>query len=58
MSVSSLQKTSPYDLFEDDIKVITDNSDFCEVILVFGLPKVKWKVDEESGSMMPLNVTT
>jgi hypothetical protein len=24
----------------------------------FNLPKIKWKVDEESGSMMPLNVTS
>jgi hypothetical protein len=24
----------------------------------FNLPKIKWKVDEESGSMIPLNVTS
>jgi hypothetical protein len=37
-----------YDLFVEDIEVITDNSDLCDVILV----------DEESGSVLPLNVTT
>jgi hypothetical protein len=41
-----------YDLFVEDIAAITDNSDLCDVILVLGdfnLPKVRWKVDEESG---------
>jgi hypothetical protein len=50
-----------YDLFVEDIEVITDSSDFSDVILVlddFNLPKVRWKVDEESGSVLPLNVTT
>jgi hypothetical protein len=50
-----------YDLFVEDIEVITDNSDLCAVILVLGdfnLPKVRWKIDEESGSVLPLNVTT
>jgi hypothetical protein len=50
-----------YDLFVEDIEAITDNSDLCDVILVLGdfnLLKVKWKVDEESGSEWPLNVTT
>jgi hypothetical protein len=50
-----------YDLFVEDIEAITDNSDLCDVILVLGdfnLPRVIWKVDEESGSVLPLNVTT
>jgi hypothetical protein len=41
-----------YELFVEDIEVITDNSDLCDVILVLGdfnLPTVRWKVDEESG---------
>jgi hypothetical protein len=33
------------------IEVITDHSDF-------NFPRVRWKVDEESGSVMPLNVKT
>jgi hypothetical protein len=48
-------------IFVEDIEAITDNSDFCDVILVldyFDLPKVRWKVDEESGFVLPLNVTT
>jgi hypothetical protein len=50
-----------YDLFVEDIEAITDNSDLCDVILALGdlnLPKVRWKVDEASGSVLPLNVTT
>jgi hypothetical protein len=50
-----------YDLFVEDIEAITDNSDLCDVILFLGdfnLPKVIWKVDEEIGSVLPLNVTT
>jgi hypothetical protein len=49
------------DLIVEDIGAITDNSDFCDVILVLGdfnLLKVRWKVDEESGSVLSLNVTT
>jgi hypothetical protein len=45
----------------EDIEAITDNSDLCDVILVLGhfnLPRVRWKVDEESGYVLPLNVTT
>jgi hypothetical protein len=41
------------DLFVEDIEVITDSSDLCDVILVLGdfnLQKGRWKVDEESGS--------
>jgi hypothetical protein len=54
-------KKHAYDLFVEDRKVITDNSYLCGVILVLGdfnLPKVRWKVDEESDSVVPLNVTT
>jgi hypothetical protein len=43
------------------IEAITDNSDLCDVNLVFGdfnLPKVRRKVDEKSGSVLSLNVTT
>jgi hypothetical protein len=50
-----------YDLFVEDVKAITDTSDLCDVIVVLGgfnLLKVRWKVDEESGSVLPLNVTT
>jgi hypothetical protein len=50
----------PNELFVEDIEAITDNSGLRDVILVpgdFNLPKVKKKVGEESGSMMPLNVT-
>jgi Reverse transcriptase (RNA-dependent DNA polymerase)/Endonuclease-reverse transcriptase len=50
-----------YDLFVEDIEVISDNSECRDVILVLGdfnLPKIRWKVDDESGSVMPLNVTT
>jgi hypothetical protein len=50
-----------YDLFVEDIKAITNNSELCDVNLVLGdfnLPKVRWKVNEESGSVLPLNVTT
>jgi hypothetical protein len=50
-----------YELFVEDIEAITDNSGLRDIILVLGdfnLPKVKWKVDEESGLMMPLNVTS
>jgi hypothetical protein len=50
-----------YELFVKDIETITDNSGLRDFILIFGdfnLPKVKWKVDEESGSMIPLNVTS
>jgi hypothetical protein len=50
-----------YDLFVEDIEAITDNSDLCDVILVLGdfnLPKIRWKVDEGSCSVFPLNVTT
>jgi hypothetical protein len=49
------------DLFVEDIEAIMDNSDLCDVVLVLGdlnLPRVRWKVDEESGSVLPLNVTT
>jgi hypothetical protein len=45
-----------YDLFVEDIEAITDNSDLCDVIIVhgdFNLPKIRWKVDEESGSVLP-----
>jgi hypothetical protein len=48
-------------LFVEDIEAITDNSGLRHVILIIGdfnLPKVKWKFDEESGSMIPLNVTS
>jgi hypothetical protein len=38
----------------EDIDVITDNSDLGD----YNLAKVRWKVDEESGSVMLLNVTT
>jgi hypothetical protein len=44
-----------------DVKAIMDNSDLCDVIMVLGgfnLPKIRWKVDEESGSVLLLNVTT
>jgi hypothetical protein len=47
------------ELFVENIEAITDNSGLRDVTLIFGnfnLPKVKWKVDEESGSMNPLNV--
>jgi hypothetical protein len=47
--------------FVEDIEAITDNSGLRDVILILGdfnLPKVKWKVDEESGSIVPLNVTS
>jgi hypothetical protein len=50
-----------YKLFVEDVKAITDNSGLRDVMLVLGdfnLPKFKLKVDEESGSMMPLNVTS
>jgi hypothetical protein len=50
-----------YELFVEDIEAITDNSELRDVILILGdfnLPKVKRKVVEESGSMMPLNVTS
>jgi hypothetical protein len=50
-----------YDLFVEDFEAITDNSDLCDVILVLGdfnLPKVRRKVDGESGSVLPLNLTT
>jgi hypothetical protein len=50
-----------YELFVEDIEAITDNSGLRDVILFLGdfnLPKLKWKVDEESGSMIPLNVTS
>jgi hypothetical protein len=50
-----------YELFVEDIKAITDNSGLRDVILILGyfnLPKVKWKFDEESGSLIPLNVTS
>jgi hypothetical protein len=45
----------------EDIEAITDNSELRDVILVLGdfnLPTFKMKVDEESGSMMPFNVTS
>jgi hypothetical protein len=45
----------------EDIEAITDNSGLRDFILIlsdFNLPKVKWKIDEESGSMIPLNVTS
>jgi hypothetical protein len=45
------------DLFVEDIKAITDNSDLILVLCDFKLPKVRWKIDEESG-YVPLNVTT
>jgi hypothetical protein len=38
----------------EDIDVITDNSNLSD----FNLAKVRWKVDEESGSVMLSNVTT
>jgi hypothetical protein len=50
-----------YDLFVEDIEAITDNSDLCDVILALGdlnWLKFRWKVDEKSGSVLPLNVTT
>jgi hypothetical protein len=42
------------------VKTFTDNNELRDVVVLgdFNLPKVKWKVDEESGSMMPLNVTS
>jgi hypothetical protein len=44
------------------IEAIIDNSGLLrDVILILGdfnLPKVNWKVDDESGSMIPLNVTS
>jgi hypothetical protein len=49
-------KKRAYDLFVVYIEVITDNSDLCDVILVLG--EVRWKVNEESGFVMPLNVKT
>jgi hypothetical protein len=45
----------------EDIEAITDSSDLCDVILVLGdfnLPKIRWKVDQESGSVLPMNLTT
>jgi hypothetical protein len=39
---------------DEDIEVITDNNDLCDVILVLGdfnLPKARWKIDEESSSV-------
>jgi hypothetical protein len=48
-------------IYVEDIEAITDNSELQDFILILGdfnLPKVKWKVDEKSGSMMPLNVTS
>jgi hypothetical protein len=45
----------------EDVKAIMDNSDLCDVIVVLGgfnLLKIRWKVDEESGSVFLLNVTT
>jgi hypothetical protein len=50
-----------YELFVENIEAITDNSGQRDVILILGdfnLPKVKRKVDEESGSMISLNVTS
>jgi hypothetical protein len=50
-----------YALFVEDIEAMTDNSGLRDVILVLGhfeLPKLKWKVDEKSGSMRPLNDLT
>jgi hypothetical protein len=50
-----------YELFVEDIEAITDNSGPRDVILFLGdfnLPKLKWKVDEESGSMISLNETS
>jgi hypothetical protein len=42
----------------EDIGAITDNSGLRDIILILGdfdLPIVKWKVDEECGSMITLN---
>jgi hypothetical protein len=50
-----------FELFVEDIEAITDNSELQDVISILGdfnLPKFKWKVDEENGSMMPLNATS
>jgi hypothetical protein len=50
-----------YDLFVEDIEAIRENNDLCDVIAVFGdfnLPKIRWNVDKESGSVLPLNGTT
>jgi hypothetical protein len=50
-----------FELFVEDIEVIMDNSGLQNFILILGdfnLPEFKWKVDEESGSMIPLNVTS
>jgi hypothetical protein len=50
-----------YELYVEDIEASTDNSGLRDVVLILGdfnLPKVKCKVDEKSGSMMPLNVTS
>jgi hypothetical protein len=37
---------------DENIEIITDNEDLCDVILVLGdlnLPKARWKFDEESS---------
>jgi hypothetical protein len=50
-----------YELFVEDIEAITYNSGLRDVILILGdfnLLKDKWKVDEKSGSMIPLNLTS
>jgi hypothetical protein len=41
-----------YDLFVEDIEGFTDNRES------ENQPKCRWKVDEKSGSVLPLNVTT
>jgi hypothetical protein len=50
-----------FELFVEEIEAVMDNSGLQDVILIIGdfnLPEFKWKVDEESGSMIPLNVTS
>jgi hypothetical protein len=45
----------------EDIEIFTDKNDLCDVVFHLGdfnLPKVRWNVDEESGCVMPSNVTT
>jgi hypothetical protein len=47
-----------YDLFLEDIEVITDLYDVILVLSDFNLPKVRWTIDADSGYVMPLNVSS
>jgi hypothetical protein len=61
MTFPCMSQLFTWHLFLEDIEAITDNSGLRDVILILGdfnLPKVKWKVDQESGLMILLNVTS